>query len=317
MSGEILVLKPELREYIWGGTKLKTEYGYDIPSDTTGECWAISAHKSADCQILGGKYDGKTLSELWDTKKELFGNMKGDRFPLLVKIIDAKDNLSVQVHPDDAYAAEHENGALGKSECWYILDCEPNSTIVIGHHAKTKDELVKMISDGDWEHFLRVIPIKKGDFFQIDAGCLHAIQSGTLILETQQNSDITYRVYDYGRLQNGKPRQLHVQQSIDCIKAPFDSKATAGDIKTEKLGGAIKTHYVDTKNYSLDRYEINGECKIPAGEYFTNVSILSGEGEIDGMPIKKGMHLVLTAGYKEAVVKGNVEIMVSYPVVTK
>lgn len=131
---------------------------------------------------------------------EVFGNVDSDRFPLLIKIIDAKDDLSIQVHPDDDYAKVHENGSLGKTECWYILDCKENATIVIGHNAWTKRGIKPMIHEGKWSEFIREIPIKKGDFLQIDPGTVHAIKGGTLILETQQNSDITYRVYDYGRL---------------------------------------------------------------------------------------------------------------------
>lgn len=111
-------------------------------------------------------------------------------------------DLSIQVHPDDAYAGEHENGSLGKTECWYVLDCEPGTEIVIGHNAKDKAEVEKMIRNHEWSDFIRKVPVHKGDFFQINPGCVHAIKGGTLILETQQSSDITYRVYDYDRLQN-------------------------------------------------------------------------------------------------------------------
>ena len=132
----------------------------------------------------------------------MFGNEDGKygkEFPLLIKIIDAKSDLSIQVHPDNAYAKEHENGSLGKTECWYILDSEPGTQIVIGHHAKDKEELMQMVEEKRWKDLIREVPVKKGDFYQIDPGCVHAIKGGTVILETQQSSDITYRVYDYDR----------------------------------------------------------------------------------------------------------------------
>ena len=116
---ELLFMEPVFKEAIWGGTKLRDVFGYEIPSDTTGECWAVSAHKNGDCRIAGGMYDGRLLSSLWEEKPELFGNYPGDQFPLLVKIIDAKADLSIQVHPDDEYAKVHEDGSLGKTECWY------------------------------------------------------------------------------------------------------------------------------------------------------------------------------------------------------
>ena len=143
---EILRTKPIFKEAIWGGTRLRDDFGYEIPSDKTGECWAVSAHPDGEGSIAGGTFDGMKLSELWDAHPELFGNLPLDRFPLLTKIIDANGDLSIQVHPDDTYAAEHENGSLGKMECWYIIDCVPGATIVIGHNAKTREELITLYS---------------------------------------------------------------------------------------------------------------------------------------------------------------------------
>ena len=201
-------MKPIFKEAVWGGSRLKDQFGYEIPSDHTGECWAISAHENGDCEVAEGEYKGQRLSVLWAEHPELFGNEDGclgDRFPLLIKIIDAKDDLSIQVHPDDAYAAANENGSLGKTECWYILDCEPDTSIVIGHHAKDKEELKQMVEQGNYSQLIRQIPVHKGDFFQIDPGCVHAIKGGTVILETQQSSDVTYRVYDYDRSAQNAP----------------------------------------------------------------------------------------------------------------
>ncbi len=310
-ASSILFLEPILREYIWGGDRLRTEYGYDIPSDHTGECWAISAHPSSDCTVSDGIYKGSTLSSLWKDHRELFGSFESDIFPLLIKIIDAKADLSIQVHPDDEYASAHE-GALGKSECWYVLDCDEGATIIIGHHAKDKHELESMIKAGDWKHFLREIPIKKRDFFQIDPGCLHAIKAGTLILETQQNSDITYRVYDYDRLSDGKKRPLHVQQSIDCIKTPY--KQRLANQRTEKtLKHATLTHLVDTKYYSVDRIRVLGEYEMKTSKFFTNVSIIDGQGSINGRQIGKGVHFIIPSVYDSVTFDGDMEMIVSYP----
>ncbi|UKI54322.1 MAG: hypothetical protein L6V86_04960 [Treponema sp.] len=202
-----IFLNPEVKNLIWGS-----------------EQWGISAHPNGDDFILNKEYKGLRLSDLWKSHPELFGNTKGDRFPLLTKIIDAKKDLSIQVHPDDEYAAKNENGSLGKTECWYIMDCKPGTKIVIGHNAKDSTEVKSMIENQKWSDFIREIPVRKGDFFFIEPGTVHAIKGGTVILETQQSSDITYRVYDYDRLQDGKKRPLHVKQSIDVIKAPFIQK---------------------------------------------------------------------------------------------
>ena len=218
---QILYLTPVLREMLWGGRRL-AEFGYDLPQGNIGECWGVSAHEKGDCTVRGGRYDGKKLSELWHEEPELFGGgpaVYGD-FPLLIKIIDAQDDLSIQVHPDDAYAKEHENGACGKTECWYVLDAAPGAGIVIGHNAKKAEELRSMVTEGRFRELIREVPVKKGDFFQIEPGTVHAIKKGTLLLETQESSDVTYRLYDYDRLQNGVKRPLHIDKSLDVIRVP-------------------------------------------------------------------------------------------------
>ncbi len=137
MNKDIIFLTPVCTHNIWGGTRLNREFGYPIEGDDIGECWGISAHPNGDGTVASGAYKGMKLSELWEKHPELFGDTGMDRFPLLIKIIDAKDDLSIQVHPDDAYAKVHENGSLGKTECWFILDCKENATLVVGHNAKS------------------------------------------------------------------------------------------------------------------------------------------------------------------------------------
>ncbi|MGL5434339.1 MAG: type I phosphomannose isomerase catalytic subunit [Lachnospiraceae bacterium] len=291
---DIIWLEPVHKEMIWGS-----------------ESWAISAHPHGDCKIVGGNYQGMTLSQLWDLHPELFGQAGGSQFPLLVKIIEAKEDLSIQVHPDDTYAAEHESGSLGKTECWYILDCEDDAQIVIGHHAADKSELETMILEQHWDDLIRVIPVKKGDFFQIDPGCLHAIKGGTLILETQQSSDITYRVYDYDRLTDGQPRQLHVQQSIDVIRAPYEAR----DInkETTKLEGAVKSHFVSCPFYQVDMYQIDGSLVYDAPDSFTNVTVIEGQGYINGAVVEKGVSFIIPAGVPDCILSGNMTIICSHP----
>ena len=159
MNKDIIFLSPVCTHNIWGGTRLNREFGYPIEGDDIGECWGISAHPNGDGTVASGAYQGMKLSELWEKHPELFGNTGMDRFPLLIKIIDAKDDLSIQVHPDDAYAKVHENGSLGKTECWFILDCKENATLVVGHNAKTKEELEQMIHEGKWKESSRSIPV--------------------------------------------------------------------------------------------------------------------------------------------------------------
>ena len=283
----MLLLNPVFKQRIWGGDQLKAKFGYEIPGDDTGECWAVSAHPNGDCTVKEGIYEGATLSELWEKHPELFGNPREDRFPLLVKIIDAKDDLSIQVHPDDAYAKEHENGSLGKTECWYILDCTEDATLVAGHNAGSREELSDMIHQGRWTELIREIPIKKGDFIQIDPGTVHAIKGGLMILETQQNSDITYRVYDYGRLTDGKPRELHVAQSIDVITVPAptaqESVKDALNLPENKMNELISCDY-----YTVWKLDVEGSFSFEQSHPFLIMSVIGGEGSINARTIKKG-----------------------------
>lgn len=307
---EILFLEPVFKTMIWGGNKLSSQFGYEIPSQNTGECWAISAHKNGDCTIKNGNFQGKTLSYLWDNHRELFGDLEGEVFPLLVKIIDAKADLSIQVHPDDEYAKIHENGSLGKTECWYILDCDKDGEIVIGHNAKDKDELKEMIEQKRWNELIRVRPIQKGDFFQIEPGTVHAIKAGTVILETQQSSDITYRLYDYDRLDKGKLRPLHIDKSIDVIRCPHKDVRVRG--KTDKNEACEIEELIQSKFYTVNRIKLDGVQKLEQKYSFLNVSVLEGEGEIDGIRIKKGDHFILPSGYGTYQLQGTMEIISSH-----
>ncbi len=308
----IIFLDPVFKEAVWGGNRLCSEFGYPIPSDRTGEAWVISAHEKGDCRVSGGELDGKTLSELWAERRELFGNIEGDRFPLLTKILDAAADLSIQVHPDDSYAALHENGALGKTECWYVLDCTPGATIVIGHHARDRAELEAMIREKRWSEFIREVPLKRGDFFQIEPGCLHAIKGGTLILETQQNSDITYRVYDYDRLSDGRLRPLHIEESIAVLTAPFELSSTCPTARTVQRGDDKVTELVRCGYYGVEKHEINGAATLEQPYPFLCASVIEGSGTIDGRPIKKGEHFILPSGYPGASVTGALTLITSH-----
>lgn len=307
---KILHLEPVLHEKIWGGTELRDQFGYAIPSDHTGECWAISGHPNGDCRVTNPEFGGQTLGQLFRTRRELFGNIPGDVFPLLVKIIDARQDLSIQVHPDDAYAKVHENGSLGKTECWYVLDSKPGTTVIIGHNAGTREEMRQMVAEGKWDQLLRQIPLRKGDFFQINPGCLHALKGGSLILETQQSSDVTYRFYDYDRLENGKKRELHIEKSLDVTTVPFVPDRTVPE--TETVGDAEITHLVTCPFYSVYRAVLHGAAGLTFRAPFVNVSIIGGEGTLDGEPVKKGDHMVLTANYGPCRLEGNMELVYSY-----
>lgn len=306
----ILFLNPVFKQMIWGGERLGKDWPYEIPGNDTGECWAVSAHPNGDCTINEGIYEGETLSGLWEKHPELFGNTGLDRFPLLIKIIDVRTKLSIQVHPDDTYAETNENGSLGKTECWYVLDCDEDSSLVIGHNAKSKNELTDMIHRGKWGELLREVSVKKGDFIQIDPGTVHAIKGGLMVLETQQNSDITYRVYDYDRLINGKPRELHIDKGIDVITVPAkpleESISQAGNLEADQMNLLITCDY-----YKVWKLDVTKSVTLQQDYPFLIMSVIEGEGLINGQMIQKGDHFILPDGYGEVNLQGNMQLIIS------
>lgn len=303
-------MEPIFKQVIWGGNRLGSKWGYKIPGDNTGECWAVSAHPKGDSVVTEGTFAGKTLSCLWTEQPQLFGNAGGDRFPLLVKIIDTNDDLSIQVHPDNDYARTHENGSYGKSECWYVLDAPEGASLVIGHNAKDKAELTDMVRNGKWDAFLREIPVKKGDFIQIDPGTLHAIKGGMQILETQQSSDITYRLYDYGRLQDGKPRELHIDKGMDVITVPAKS-VEESVVNFAGIEKNIMVPLVACDYYQVWKLDVDGGMEISQDYPFLIMSVVEGSGLINGQMIKKGSHFILPYGFGTAKLQGKMEIIAS------
>ena len=304
---ELIFLKPVLKSRIWGGCRLRTEWGYESNlSGELGECWAVSCNDQADCEVAEGRFRGKHLSELWKEEPEIFGKRNDEEFPLLVKIIDAKEDLSVQVHPDDAYAEKH-CGSKGKWECWYILDCPENAELIIGSRAHDKAELEQKVKDGEWDALLNRVPVKKGDFITVEPGTIHAITAGVELLEVQQNSDVTYRVYDYDRLQGGKPRELHLAQAMEVTKVPYsihseDVVHTDNRENTPQLLAATEICRVWTLN-------VNGETRSDLSEgTFMIGSVLEGRGKIDGREVEKGMHFIVPKGYSMEKMEGKMRI---------
>ncbi|MED2946757.1 mannose-6-phosphate isomerase, class I [Bacillus subtilis] len=315
MTQSPIFLTPVFKEKIWGGTALRDRFGYSIPSESTGECWAISAHPKGPSTVANGPYKGKTLIELWKEHREIFGGVEGDQFPLLTKLLDVKEDTSIKVHPDDYYAGENEEGEFGKTECWYIIDCKDNAEIIYGHTARSKTELVTMINSGDWEGLLRRIKIKPGDFYYVPSGTLHALCKGALVLETQQNSDATYRVYDYDRLDsNGSPRELHFAKAVNAATVPHVDGYI--DESTESRKGITIKTFVQGEYFSVYKWDINGEAEMAQDESFLICSVIEGSGllmyEDKTCPLKKGDHFILPAQMPDFTVKGTCTLIVSY-----
>ena len=236
-----LKMLPIFKDNIWGGTRLKEEYNKNTPYEITGESWEVASHKNGESTVCNGIHSGKTIAELTEELgAELLGNkvyLPGySKFPLLVKFIDARDNLSVQVHPDDEYAFRMENGELGKTEMWYVMDAAPDAGILYGFkEAISKDTFVSSIENNTILDYTQFVKCSRGDSFFIPSGTLHAIGKGLLIAEIQQNSDTTYRIYDYDRRDaSGKARELHVDKAVEVTNLnPPQNHSYQGNVISE------------------------------------------------------------------------------------
>ncbi len=290
----IIQLKPAFKDYIWGGNKIKKMFGKDFPGDILAESWELSAHPDGSSVVSNGEFAGFSFPDyLIKAGKGVLGKNcdRFDDFPILIKFIDAKKNLSIQVHPDDEYALKHEH-QNGKTECWFIADAEDGAGIYYGLKEQlTKEEFSKRIEDGSLIDCLRFIPVKKGELYFIPSGTLHSIASGTLIVEIQQNSNVTYRVYDYGRTgTDGLPRPLHIRQALDVTD--LSGKMPAFD---------FGSHLADCKYFTVDALRPDENPFITAGEdSFCSLLVIEGSGLIQSdqeeLSFRAGDSLFLPAG---------------------
>lgn len=297
-------MNPVFKSYIWGGSRLKEKYGKNSPYDVTAESWEVAAHKNGESTAANGEYKGMTIAEITAVLKEkLLGDKvyKGDdtKFPLLVKFIDAKDNLSIQVHPNDEYANKNENGESGKTEMWYVLEAEPGAGLIYGFkHDITKEQFEKSIKDNTLLEYTNFVECKKGDCFFIPSGMLHAICKGLIIAEIQQNSDTTYRVYDYDRRdKDGNPRQLHVAKAVDVTNLHASKNSVNCDIKS---GNLVKCDYFTTDKITVDgvhEYHVDKDR-------FEILILCEGEASVNGVPCKKGDSLLIPAYIGDVKIEG-------------
>ena len=313
----IIFMEPVYKDYIWGGERIKKILNKDSPYNNTAESWEISANENGACKIKNREYKNKTLMELFENQKikqEIFGKKckSMNSFPLLIKYIDAKNDLSIQVHPDDKYAKQIGK-TNGKNELWYIMDNKKNSQIIGGLNKNIdKKELEKIITNNEIKKYLNYINVKKGDSIYVEAGTIHAILKNNLICEIQQNSDITYRVYDWERVdKNGKPRQLHKEEAIKTIKINNIPIVKHTDNKKE-VQNIVKNKY-----FTTDKIKCTTVFKDESSEEsFYAINVVSGNGIIktnkEEAEIKIGDSFLIPATLGGYEIFGNVEILKSY-----
>ena len=314
---EMVKLSPFVADNIWGGTRLITEYGIKTDKDPAAEAWVLSCHPAGPSTVLNGKYEGKTLQEVYLEDKSICGK-KGEKyefFPLLIKFIDAKRDLSIQVHPDDEYAMRVE-GEYGKTEAWYILDCDPDAELILGFNRNvTVEEFKKAAQSDEMMNICNRVKVHKGDVFFIESGTMHAICKGILLAEVQQNSNTTYRIYDYGRLgKDGKPRELHVDKAADVTKLCPTSIPDQSVRETENFDNAMRSKLTSCDLFTMYELSVDGEYSSVSDEdSFVSLLCLEGSAEIecDGekLGMKKGESVFIPAAKGKFTVSGKVKLL--------
>lgn len=275
---------PSTRDYIWGGTALMERWGKKAGTPTVAECWELSSYPGSESIVTGGVFDGKKLSELTEQHPELFGGAVADGdFPILVKLIDAAKDLSVQVHPDEAYA--HAHGARhGKTEMWYIAEAKPDAAIYYGFcRDVSRGEVEQSIKNNTVTDLLRRVPVRAGDSFFVPAGTVHALLGGVTVIEIQQNSDVTYRVYDYDRRDAaGHPRPLHIAQALDVMR--YTASSPAPSAAAEPLSPGVMTRpLAQCPLFSVSEITVgDGVYTVLPERGFVTFTVAAGEGRFVG-----------------------------------
>ncbi len=309
----ILKLKPSCKDYLWGGSRLKAEYGKEYEGDVLAETWELSCHPDGPSYIMNGAYQGKTLQEYIDGEgKEVLGThcRRFRDFPILTKFIDAKDNLSIQVHPDNRYALKNE-GQYGKTEMWYVMDAGEGAYLYYGFRQEiSREEFERRIKEDTLLEVLNAVPVQKGDVLFIESGTIHAIGKDILIAEIQQNSNVTYRVYDYGRVgKDGKKRDLHIEKALAVTRrVPI--------IRDKKS----YPHVADCDYFTVDKLNLDGRVMkrmegIVSEESFASILMLDGEGTIacgeEKVSYQKGDSFFLPAGSGGYQVEGRCDALIT------
>lgn len=309
----ILKLAPCYKDYLWGGRRLIDEYGKKFDGDVLAESWELACHKDGNSIILNDEYKGMTLAEYIEKKgKGILGkNCEGvEEFPILIKLIDAKDHLSIQVHPDDEYARKVEN-QYGKTEVWYVLDCKPNSYLYYGFNKDiSKKEVRARIENDTILEVLNKVEVKKGDVLFIKPGTIHAIGKDILVAEIQQNSNVTYRVYDYARVgKDGKKRELHIDKAVEVLDY------SAVDKKLNTMTEQVRCKYFTVDYLQVDENTNTIFTGKTEEDSFASILVLNGSGTIrsndEEFEFKKGDSFFVEANSGTYVISGDGEMLLT------
>lgn len=334
LKNKPFALSPAGKDYLWGGDRLKKDFHKKINLTPLAETWECSTHPDGPSHIASGEYSGRSLPEVLTAHPEYLGShptslMKAvgaaspDALPILVKLIDAKDKLSVQVHPDDTYAAAHENGSLGKTEMWYVLDAAPGANLIYGFNRDIdKDTLLQSIEKDTLENYLQKIPVRKDDVFYIEAGTVHAIGKGVLVAEVQENSNLTYRLHDYNRRdKNGKLRPLQIDRASQVLNYKGSDSPRQPMRVLRYHPGCASELLCRCKYFQVERLLIN---TLPAGPLpdctaneltFQVLLCVDGQGKLlmadteDSISFEKGSCLFIPANSVNLKLSGSAQLL--------
>lgn len=314
-----MLLKPAVKDYLWGGTRLKSEYNKKTGLVPLAETWECSVHPDGPSTVVNGEYAGQTLDKVLKAHPEFMGtNVNPDNgLPIMVKLIDAEKDLSIQVHPDDIYAREHEH-QNGKTEMWYVLDAKPGASLIYGFaHSVTKEMLRKAFQNGQLSEHLRKVQVHKGDVFYIPAGTVHAIGAGLLIAEIQENSNVTYRVYDYDRVdKNGKKRELHFDKAIEVMNMDASGDSCQKPATARCFAGYSEELLCRCPYFETEKIQVTKDFSFSVTDTtFQVVLCLEGDGSIEateqGRAVRfaKGSCIFIPAGTGQCRIQGNTAIL--------
>lgn len=313
-------LSAACKDYLWGGTRLRTEFHQNSDAPKVAESWVLSCHPDGPAVIANGELKGITLTEyVKKAGRKILGTNCDPfpDFPVLIKLIDAKRNLSIQVHPTNDYARAH-GGEFGKTEMWYVIDCEDGAFLYYGFdHEISKEEFQERIQNNTLTEVLNKVMVKPGDVLFIESGTLHAIGAGILIAEVQQNSNLTYRIYDYGRLgADGKPRQLHIPQALDVTRRSRPSHPVGPQGAEIRESGCMRELLASCDYFTTTRLKITEHTFLADEKSFQSLVCLNGDALIldQGralLTFGKGDSIFIPAGFGRYTVKGDCEILLT------
>lgn len=310
---QIWKLGPVYKDYLWGGKRLKENYNAVTDLDVVAESWVLSVHKDGNNTIASGEFKGKSLREVLKNKEYWGENAKDfDFFPVMVKFIDAAKDLSIQVHPSDELSLRTEN-QYGKTEVWYVLDAEEGTYLYYGLKEDiTREQLKELLCSGKPETVLNKVYIKPGDVLIVDSGTIHAICSGAMVAEIQQNSNVTYRLYDYDRKdKNGELRTLHIEKGVQAADLSR-REVNKAPLAVEECDGNTKTLIAAHKYFTTAAYTINGSMTLQVTKKsFKSLVVLDGQFQIEDTQLKKGESAFIPACDGEATIEGKGRLLIT------